>query len=142
MITIKIQDLYTKTLRKNINFQQMRMKLYTTITKSKILMDLVILFIRLLVQRFLVFSSKRVLLHKARHHFSHLSLLSYRSFLLITSPILSSFCKCVSYIQCGLLSSLYFCIQNMVGFIAYAFIVQWAYSFHLCFLVVTTSFDR
>ena len=93
----------------------MKMKLYTTITDSEFLMGFVNLFIRLLVHRFLVFSNKGVLLHITSHYFYHLRL-PYRSFLLITSPNLSSFCRRVPNIHCGLLSSPYFCIQKCSGF--------------------------
>ena len=54
------------------------MKLCTTITDLEFSMSFVI-FIGILVQRFLVFSSKGVLLHKTSHHFGHLTL-PYRKF--------------------------------------------------------------
>ena len=97
-----------------IKFQQIKMKLYTTITDLKFSMSFVI-FIVILVQRFLVFSSKGILLHKTSHNFGHLTL-PYRSFLLMTSPNLSSFCRRFPYIHCRLLSSPYFYIQKCSGF--------------------------
>ena len=80
------------------------MKTYATITDLEFSMSLANLFIELLFQRFLVFSSKEALLHITCHRFGHLKLLQ-RSFLLITSPNLSSFCRRFPYISCGLSSS-------------------------------------
>ena len=124
------------------------MKLYTTINDLEFSMSFVNLFIGILVQRFLVLSSTGILLHIASHHFGHLRL-PYRSFLLIFSPNLSSFCRRIPYIYCGLLSSPYFCmshfcIEECNGFHCrtYPFTTQGADSFHLCFLVITTSFNR
>ena len=91
------------------------MKIYTTITDLEFSMSFANLFIELLGQRFLVFSSKGDLLHITCHHFGHLKFL-YRIFLLRTSPNLSSFCRRVPYIRCELLSSPYFCIQICSGF--------------------------
>ena len=91
------------------------MKIYTTITDLKFSMSFANLLIRLLVQRFLIFSSKGALIHITCHHLGHSKLL-YRSFLLITSPNCSSFCRRVPYIHCRLLPSPYFCIQICSGF--------------------------
>ena len=97
-----------------IKFQQIKINIYTSKTDSEFSMSFANLFIGLLVQRFLVFSSKGALLHVTCHHFGHLKLL-YKSFLFITSPNLSSFCRRVPYIHCGLLSSSYFYIQIFSG---------------------------
>ena len=92
----------------------MKMKICISIIDFESSMSLANLLIGLLVQRFLVFSSKGALLHITCHHFGHLKLL-YRGFLLITSPNLSSFCRRVPYIHCGLLLSPYFWIQMSRG---------------------------
>ena len=115
----KSESIYKMFDKNYVKFRQIKMKLYSTITDLEFWMSFVNNFIGFLVQRFLVFSSKGVLLHITSHHFGHLRL-PYRCFLLITSPNLSSFCRRVSYIHWRLLSSLYF---------------------HLCFLVITTSFN-
>lgn len=47
---------------KQLQFRQMKMKLYTTITESEILVDLVNLLMQLLAQRFSVFQIKGVYL--------------------------------------------------------------------------------
>ena len=90
------------------------MKIYTFMIDLEFSMSFSNLFIRLLVQRFLEFSSKGALLHITCHHFSDLKLL-YKSFLLITSPNFFSFCRRVPYIHCELLSSPYCCIQTCSG---------------------------
>ena len=118
LITLTNQNLYTKGyLKQNIKIyiklQQIKINIYTSIIDLEFSMSFANLFIGLLVQRFLVFSSKGALLHVTCHHFGHLKLL-YKSFLLITSPNLSSFCRRVPYIHCGLLSS-YFYIQIFSG---------------------------
>ena len=116
LITPTNQDLYTRLTKIYIKFQQIRVKIkiHTSIIDLEFSMSFANLFIGLLVQRFLVFSSKGALLHITCHHFGHLKLL-YRGFLLITSPNLSSFCRRVPYIHCGLLSSSYFYIQIFSG---------------------------
>lgn len=48
---------------KQLQFRQMKMKLYTTTTESEILVDLVNLLIQLLAQRFSVFQIKAVYLN-------------------------------------------------------------------------------
>ena len=119
LITLTNQNLYTKGyLKQNIKIyiklQQIKINIYTSIIDLEFSMSFANLFIGLLVQRFLVFSSKGALLHVTCHHFGHLKLL-YKSFLFITFPNLSSFCRMVPHIHCGLLSSPYFCIQISSG---------------------------
>ena len=92
----------------------MKMKLYATITKSKTLMSFVNLFIRLQFKGSLSSQAKESYFITS-HHFGHLRL-PCRGFLLITSPNLSSFCRRVPYIQCGILSSPYFYIQKCCEF--------------------------
>ena len=108
-------SIYKKFGKSYIKFKQIKMKLYATITDLEFSMSFINLFKGLLVQRYLVFSSKAVLLYITCHHFGHLTL-PYRSFLLITSPNLSNFCRRVPYIHSRLLSSPYLCIQKCSGF--------------------------
>ena len=112
--TNKSESIYKRFAKIYIKLQQIKINTYKSITDLEFLMNFANLFIGLLVQRFLVFSSKGALLHITCHHFGHLKLL-YKSFLLITSPNLSSFCRRVPYIHCRLLSSPCFCIQISSG---------------------------
>ena len=112
--TNKSESIYKRFAKIYIKFQQIKIDIYTSIIDLEFSMSFANLFIGLLAQRSLVFSSKRALLHITCHHFGHLKLL-YKSFLLITSPNLSSFCRRVPYIHCGLLLSPYFWIQMSRG---------------------------
>ena len=106
--TNKSESINKRFAKIYIKFQQMKMKICISITDFESSMSLANLLIGLLVQRFLVFSSKGALLHITCHHFGHLKLL-YRGFLLITS-------RRVLYICCRLLLSPYFFIQICSGF--------------------------
>ena len=56
----KSESIYKKFAKIYIKFQQMKMKIYTTITNLEFSMSFANLFIGFLVQRFFVFSSKVV----------------------------------------------------------------------------------
>ena len=88
------------------------MKQYTTITDSEFSMGFVNLSIRLLFQRFLVFSSKEVPLHIANKSSFWPFKIALQKF---SVDNFASFCRRVPYIHYGLLSS-YFCIQECSGF--------------------------
>ena len=88
----KSESIYKECNKNYLKFQQIKMKIYTATTDLEFSMSFANLFIGLLIQSFLVYSSKGGLLHMTGHHFGHLKLL-YRSFLLITSQNLSSFCR-------------------------------------------------
>ena len=92
-----------------------KMKLCTTMSELEFLMGFVNLFTSRLVQRFLVFSRKRILLHIRSLPFGHLRLL-YGNFLLITLPTLSRFCRRVPQIHRGLLLSPCFYFQKCSRF--------------------------
>ena len=70
------------------------------------------------------------------------SIIDYKRFLLRTSPNLSSFCKRVPYIQCGLLQSPYFCIQIFSGLYYLSFDNVSGRLFQFVFLVITASSNR
>ena len=70
----KSESIYKNFDKNYIKSQQIKIKLYTTITDLKFSMSFINLFIGLLVQWFLVFSSKEVLLHITIHNFGHLRL--------------------------------------------------------------------
>ena len=88
--TNKSESIYKRFAKIYIKFQQIKIKIYTSTIDLEFSMSFANLFIGLLVQRFLVFSSKGALLHVTCHHFGHLKLLC-KSFLLITSPNLFQF---------------------------------------------------
>ena len=141
--TNKSKSVYRRFVKIYIKFQQIKRKIYTSITDLEFSMSFADLFIGPLLQRFLAFSSKGALLHITCRHFGHLKLL-YKSFLTITCPNLSSFCRRVPYIHCGLLSSPYFCIQICSG-LHYLSLHNTRGRFFYSsdsFLVITTSFNR
>ena len=110
--TNKSESIYKRFAKIYIKFQDIKMKIYTSIIDLEFSLSFSNLFLRVLVQSFLEFPSKGALLHITCHHFSDLKLL-YKSFLLITSPNHFSFCRRVPYIHCELLSSPLFLHSNM-----------------------------
>ena len=130
---LKKSESICKHFDKNyIKFQQINMKLYTTITDLEFSTSFVNLFIGLLVQRFLEFSSKGVLLHIAGHHFGHLKL-PCRCFMLITSRNLPVFVKGIHTFIADFYHLLVFTFKNVVGFITSFFTTQVGNFFHFVF---------
>ena len=104
-------------------------------------MRLVSLFIKLLVQRLLVFSSKGVLLDITSHYFGHF-IISLQTFSVdnFSKPFHFLYKASVHLVRTFMISL--FFIEKYMGLITYSFTAQGADSFYLGFLVITTSFSR